>query len=165
MAIQNILKDNIPTGKKPAIMHNNYSLLSGFIFCDKCQKRMFAKLRSGKNGNPDLYDYICNSKLRGGLALCDCQNLNGQLTDDMVCSYLMQYTDENSSIYKLLEKLKRDLQGQTQKSSIAVIDDNIRKCNSEIDNLINTLSHGNLGAAFIERINARITELDQELLL
>ncbi|MFR8539050.1 MAG: hypothetical protein ACLVD8_06375 [Enterocloster sp.] len=32
-----------------------------------------------------------------------------------------------------------------------------------MDNLINTLSHGNLGTAFIERVNARIMELDKEL--
>ena len=163
VAIQNILKDNIPTGTKPAIMHNDYSLLSGLIFCDKCQSRMFAKQRSGKGGNRELYYYICNNKLRGGLKLCDCQNLNGQQADDIVCEYLMQYTDENSGIYKLLEKLKQDLQGQTQKSPLSVLDDKITKCNSEMDNLINTLSHGNLGTAFIERVNARIMELDKEL--
>ncbi len=163
VAIQNTLKNNIPTGRKPAVMHNDYSLLSGLIFCDKCQSRMFAKQRSGKRGNRDLYDYICNNKLRGGLALCDCQNINGQQTDDLVCEYLMQYTNENSGIYKLLEKLKRDLQVQVQKSPMADIDERIKRCNSEIENLIDTLSHGNLGTAFIDRINARITELDKEL--
>ncbi len=161
--IQNTLKDNVPTGKKPAVMHNDYSLLSGLIFCGKCQSRMFAKQRSYKSRNRDLYDYICNNKLRGGLALCDCQNINGQQADDLVCEYLMQYTNENSGIYKLLEKLKRDLQGQVQKNPIADIDERIKKCNNEIENLINTLSHGNLGSAFIERINSRITELDKEL--
>ena len=120
---------------------------------------MFAKLRSGKG----LYDYICNNKLRGGSDLCDCQNLNGRQADDVVCEYLMQYTEENSDICKLLEKLKRDLQGQTQKNPVAIIDDEIKKCNSEIDNLISTLSHGNLNASFIERLNSRIMDLDQEL--
>lgn len=163
VAIQNILKDNIPTGKKPAIMHNDYSLLSGLIYCGKCKSRMFAKQRSGKGANSELYDYICNNKLRGGIELCDCQNINGLQADDLVCEYLMQYTNENSGIYKLLEKLKRDLQGQTQKSPLALIDDKIKKCNCEIENLINTMSHENLGAAFIERVNARITELDNEL--
>lgn len=163
VAIQNILKDNIPTGTKPAIMHNDYSLLSGLIYCDKCKSRMFAKQRGGKRANNELYDYICNNKLRGGLDLCDCQNINGQQADDLVCEYLMQYTNENSGIYKLLEKLKHDLQGQTQKSPLAIIEDKIKKCNSEIENLVNTLSHGNLGAAFIERVNTRITELDKEL--
>ena len=32
-----------------------------------------------------------------------------------------------------------------------------------MDNLVNTLSQGNLGSAFIQRVNARINELDQEL--
>ena len=121
---------------------------------------MFAKLRNGKK----LYDYICNNKLRGGLALCDCQNLSGQQADDIVCEHLMPYTEENSGIYKLLENLKRDLQGQTQKNPSAIIDEKITKCNSEIVNLINTLSHGNLNPSFIERLNSRIMELDKELI-
>ena len=160
VAIQNILKNNVPTGKKPAIMHNDYSLLSGLIYCEKCQSRMFAKQRSN---NHRLYDYICNNKLRGGVDLCDCQNINGQQADNLVCEYLVPYTNENSGIYRLLEKLKRDLQVQTPKSPAIVIEDNIKKCNREIENLINILSHANLGSAIIERINVRITELNKEL--
>lgn len=163
VAVQNIIEDNIPTGKKPAKMHNDYSLLSGLIYCKKCGNRMFAKQRSGKGANPDLYDYVCSSKLRGGTSLCDCQNINGQQADDMVCEYLMKYTDESSSIYKLLEKLKHDLQGQTRENPINSIDTRIKKCNEEMDNLVNTLSQSNLGAAFIQRVNARISELDKEL--
>ncbi|WFR55412.1 recombinase family protein [Anaerocolumna sp. AGMB13025] len=163
VAIQNILKDNVATGTKPALMHNDYSLLSGLIYCDKCKSRMFAKHRSGKGANNGLYDYICNNKLRGGMDLCDCQNINGQQADDLVCEHLMLYTNENSVIYKLLNKLKRDLQGQTQKNPLVIIDDKIKKCNSEIKNLINTLSHGNIGSAFIEHINIKINELDKEL--
>ncbi len=163
VAVQNIIEDNIPTGKKPAKMHNDYSLLSGLIYCDKCQSRMFAKQRSGKSGNFDLYDYICSSKLRGGTELCDSQNINGPQADDMVCEYLMKYTDESSSIFKLLEKLKRDLQEQTRENPINTIDTRIKKCNEEMDNLVNTLSQGNLGSAFIQRVNVRINELDKEL--
>lgn len=163
VAVQNIIEDNIPTGKKPAKMHNDYSLLSGLIYCKKCGSRMFAKQRSGKSGNPELYDYVCNSKLRGGTELCDCQNIGGQQADDMVCEYLMKYTDESSSIYKLLEKLKRDLQGQVRENPISGIDARIKKCNEEMDNLVHTLSQGNLGSAFVQRVNARITELDKQL--
>lgn len=163
VAVQNIIEDNIPTGKKPAKMHSDYSLLSGLIYCKKCGNRMFAKQRSGKGANPDLYDYVCSSKLRGGTSLCDCQNINGQQADDMVCEYLMKYTDESSSIYKLLEKFKHDLQGQTRENPINSIDTRIKKCNEEMDNLVNTLSQSNLGAAFIQRVNARISELDKEL--
>lgn len=163
VAVQNIIEDNIPTGKKPTKMHNDYSLLSGLIYCDKCQSRMFAKQRSGKSGSSDLYDYICSSKLRGGTELCDSQNINGPQADDMVCGYLMKYTDESSSIFRLLEKLKRDLQEQTRENPINTIVTRIKKCNEEMDNLVNTLSQGNLGSAFIQRVNERINELDEEL--
>lgn len=163
VAVQNIIEDNIPTGKKPAKMHNDYSLLSGLIYCEKCGNRMFAKARSGKGATPGLFDYVCSSKLRGGTGLCDCQNIGGQQADDMVCDYLMKYTDESSSIYKLLEKLKHDLQGQKQENPLENIEARISKCNEEMDNLVNTLSQGNFGSAFIQRVNARINELDQEL--
>ena len=163
VAVQNILEDNIPTGKKPAKMHNDYSLLSGLIYCKKCGSRMFAKPRRSKGANHDLYDYICNSKLRGGMELCDCQNIGGQQADDMVCEYLMKYTDESSSIYKMLEKLKRDLQGEVRENPLNVIDARIKKCSDEMDNLIHSLSQGNLGAAFTKRVDVRMTELDGEL--
>ena len=163
VSVQNILKDNIPTGKKPAIMHNDYSLLSGLIYCGKCKSRMFAKQRSGKNAKEGLYDYICNNKLRGGVELCASQNINGQQADDLVCEYLMQYTNESSEIYKLLEKLKHNLQGKDHGNPCEIIEAKIKKCNNEIENLINTLAQGNLGASFISRVNSRIEELDKEI--
>lgn len=163
VAVQNIIADNIPTGKKPAKMHNDYALLSGLIYCSKCGNRMFAKQRSGKSANPDLYDYVCSSKLRGGTALCDCQNIGGRQADDMVCEYLTRYTDESSGIYRLLEKLRQELRGQTQENPLAGIDAQIKKYSGEMDNLVETLSRGNLGEAFVQRVNAKITELDQTI--
>ncbi len=163
VAVQHIIQDNIPTGKKPAKMHNDYSLLSGLIYCEKCGSRLFAKARSGKGTTPGLFDYVCSSKLRGGTELCDCQNIGGQQADDMVCDYLMKYTDESSSIYKLLEKLKHDLQGQKQESPLESMEARMSKCNEEMDNLVRTLSQRDLSPAFIQRVNIRIGELDKEL--
>ena len=163
VAVQHIIQDNIPTGKKPAKLHNDYSLLSGLIYCEKCGSRLFAKARSGKGATPGLFDYVCSSKLRGGTELCDCQNIGGQQADDMVCDYLMKYTDESSSIYKLLEKLKHDLQGQKQESPLESMEARMSKCNEEMDNLVRTLSQRDLSPAFIQRVNIRIGELDKEL--
>ena len=163
VAVQHILKENIPTGKKPAKMHNDYSLLSGLIYCEKCGRRMFAKQRSGKSANPDLYDYICDSKLRGGTELCDCQNINGRQADDLVCKYLMNYNDESSEIYQLLEKLKQDLHSQMKEDPLITLDARIKKYNAEIDNLVIAISRGNYEPAFVQRISNRINELDNEL--
>ena len=163
VAVQNIIYDNIPTGKKPAKMHNDYSLLSGLIYCEKCGSRLFAKARSGKGATPGLFDYVCSSKLRGGTGLCDCQNISGKQADDMVCEFLMKYTDESSIIYKLLEKLKRDLQEQKQENPLESIEAQMSKCNDEMNNLVRTLSQRDLSSAFIQRVNIRIGELDKEL--
>lgn len=163
ISIQNILEENKPTGTTPAKMHNDYSLLSGLIYCEKCGRRMFAKMRSGKNTKPDLFDYICDSKMRGGTELCNCQNLGGQQADDMVCEYLMNYMEESSSIYKLLENLKQDIKSESQERPLDIIEAKIKKCNNETDNLIKSLSQSDLSLTFIQRVNARVTEIDKEL--
>jgi len=161
--IQNIIKDNIPTGDKPAKMHNDYSLLSGLIYCEKCGNRMFAKHRTGKNKKSNLYDYICNGKISGGVKLCNCQNINGYQADDMICDFLMSYDNKNSDIYKLLEQLKIELNEQSNEDAIKAVEQNIKKCNDEIDNLINISSKQNIDTAFIKRINTKINTLDKEL--
>lgn len=159
--VQNILEANKPKNQEVK-MHNDYSLLSGMIFCNKCGSKMFAKTRSN-NIPKGLFDYICNSKIRGGIKLCDCQNLNGQQTDDMVCDYLMQYTNPSSKIYKLLGNLKTELQSQETPNPIHEVDARINKCNAEIDNLINSLSQPNLVHALIQRVNMKVSELDEEI--
>ena len=163
VAVQNIIEDNIPTGKKPAKMHNDYSLLSGLIFCEKCGERMFAKRRSSRREGAVLYDYICSSKMRGGTDLCGSQNLNGQQTDDLVCEYLMDDTNESSKIYQLLEDLRTAIHSEGREDPLHGMEQRIKKCNEEMDHLVQTLSQGSLGPAFVQRINARVVELDQEL--
>lgn len=159
VSIQILLEANQPTNQLVK-MHNDYSLLSGMIFCTKCGSRLFAKTR---NSGKDLFDYICNSKMRGGLDLCDCQNLNGQQTDDTVCEFLMQYTNEDSTIYNLLEKLKKDLKSQVKANPLDEVKARINKCNDEMDNLIHTLSLPNLNDALVQRVNIKVTELDKQL--
>lgn len=159
VAVQNIIKDNVRTGERPAQMLNDYSLLSGLLYCSKCNARMFAKMRSGTK----LFDYICSSKQRGGIEICDCQNLGGQQTDDIVCEYLMQYANENSNIYKMLDELKSRLKNHQQQTPMEKLELQIKRCNDEIDNLINTLSQHALNKTLVERVNARITELETEM--
>ncbi|KAF5066509.1 hypothetical protein DSECCO2_263070 [anaerobic digester metagenome] len=164
VAIQAILEENIPTGKNPSKIHNDYSLLSGLIYCDNCGGRMFAKHRSGKKGNSALFDYICHSKLCGGKNLCDCQNLNGQETDDAVCRHLMEYFNEYPSVFKLLENLKRDIQKEETEYPLERIQANIKKCNEEMDNLVNSISENKPSTILLEKINSKMQHLEQDLI-
>lgn len=162
-AVQKIIEDNIPTGKKPAKMHNDYSLLSGLIVCAKCGGRMFAKPRSA--GGPDgrLFDYICESKLRGGKKLCDCPNLTGRQTDELVCGSVSKYAEESPRIFVLLEKLGRKIQSTEREDRAAAAEAAIKKLSVEADNLIYALTQENLSSVLVQRVNARMTELDREI--
>ena len=163
--IQEVLEQNKPTPNRVKA-HNDYSLLSGMIYCTKCGSKMFAKFR---NNNADLFDYICNSKMRGGLNLCDCQNLNGQQVDDMVCEYLMDYTNENSNIYKMLESLKQSYKNEIQDNPILKIDAKINEYNNQINNLVKTISHTDLShkqnSELLKHIEREVSRLDKEIKL
>ncbi len=89
--------------------------------------------------------------------------MNGQETDDIVCQYLMEYTNENSSIFKLLENLKRDIQMEEMDAPIERIQAQIEKCNAEMDNLVNTISETKASSMFLEKINIKMQQLEQEL--
>lgn len=161
--VQKIIKNNIPTGKKPAKIHNDYSLLSGFIYCEKCGSRMFAKRRTGKNSNPNLYDYICNNKIHAGIKFCNCQNLNGQQTDKIVYEHIKKYIYESPNIYQFLKKLNYNLQKQMKEDPYFIIESKIKKCNNEINNLIYILSQDKYQPALIQHINIHIIELNKEI--
>lgn len=163
VAVQRSIEENTPCGKKPAKMHNDYSLLSGLIFCSACGGRMFAKQRSYKSHDGILFDYICQSKLRGGLGLCNCRNLSGRQTDDLVCRHLMPFTEEDPVIYRLLEEIKERLRGRDREDPVEAIEMRMKKCSDEMDNLIKSLAASGLESALIRRVNARISELDREL--
>ncbi len=160
-AVQRLLADNIPTGKKPAKMHNGYSLLSGLIFCKECGSRLFAKPRSGQGAG--LFDYVCGSKLKGGTGLCGCQNIGGRQADDLVYRSLLPYLEESPRIDALLKEQKRTLRGQAHEGEQNSAEARIRRCSSEMGHLVEALSQGALDPALIPRINARVRELEEEI--
>lgn len=158
--IQNKLAEKKASNKSAVKPHNDYSLLSGLIFCKKCNCRMFAKQRH--NGN-DTFDYICSSKLKGGKSFCDCRNLNGQQTDDLVCDYLLDYMNENSGIYQLFERLKKKIQEEDKQNPLQILEVKISQLEEEISGYVTACSKPNLSDSFIQKINDKVSELDNQL--
>lgn len=158
--VQRILAENHPDNVETPRSYNNYSLLSGQVFCQKCGARMFAKRRTN---NRELYDYICQSKLRAGGTLCDCQNLGGEQADDMVCDYLMDHASEDSAIHGMLEDLRRKLDERQDSDPSADLDTRITKTKHELDSLVATLAGADGNQAVIRHVSARMEELDVEL--
>lgn len=163
VAVQRILADSIPTGKKPAKMHNEYALLSGLIYCGQCGGRMFAKRRSGQGADRPAFDYVCTSKLRFGTGLCACQNLSGQETDSLVLRRLSAYAHGDDSLFALLERQKRELAGQSRRESAGGPDAQMNRCAGELDRLAQVLSREELSPALLQRVDARARELEREL--
>ena len=141
-------------------LHNDYALLSGLIYCTKCKEKLFSKPRSN---NPALFDYMCASKIRGGMEVCDCKNINGKQADDMVCGWLLDYVHEDSDIFTLLEKLKKELLAQEPVDPMQALEKQIAERGAEIDNLVKSLSHPNVGEMLLQKINERTQVLDGEL--
>lgn len=158
VSVQNILEANKPESRERN-MHNDYSLLSGTLICKKCGARMFAKPRSNGKG---LFDYICDNKLRGGITVCDCQNLGGQQADDLICRYLLDYAKEDSGICRLLEQLRQKIKAEDQSGKIEAIKRQIQKVEAELDRLAASMSQPELAPALVKRVSDRASELDRQ---
>ncbi len=161
VAVQEILEENRHGHEVRPNTHNDYSLLSGAIYCKKCGKRMFAKSRSGANRTG--FDYICQDKMQLGAAVCDCQNLGGQNADDTLCEYLLSYDNETSSLYQLLERLKEDVKKTDTQNPVKELQRRIDACGKEIDNLIAVLAQTGVNATVVAKVSDRVTELGEEL--
>lgn len=164
--VQKILENNKLTTKKRNKQTNLNSLFSGMIICKKCGARMFAKKRSGKGSNPNKYDYICNSKIRGGKSLCDCKNLLGNEVDESICKYLLEYCDDKSLVGNNLDKTISPIlvQSEIVEKTILRHRQVISKKTREIENLITSLQESeNLTSDFIKLINNRVGVLQQEI--
>ena len=155
-----VMVQEILVGKKPESqhIHNDYSLMSGMIYCKQCSSKMFAKRRTH-----DMFDYICQNKIRGGTNLCNCQNINGQQADDMVLQYIKQFLQDETGVVGYLTELMHNWQKFSQPEPAEFVNLQINKYQEEIDNLISTLSQPNLDALFIRRVNQRVSELDKAI--
>lgn len=159
VAIQRVIEQNIPDGKKPAKMQNDYALLSGLIYCDKCGSRMFAKHRSGR----DSFDYICQKKLMGGSSFCDSQNINGSQADKTVSSQIMKHICLSSEIFRLMENTKKNIYMKSQERSEAALDAQIQRYRHEMDNLVRSLGQDNLNDALVLQVSQRADEIDKAI--
>lgn len=107
VAVQRILERNRPDSPHSNV-RSGYALLSGLIFCTRCGQRMFSKSRNRNNGR---YDYICRSKLQLGKTACDCPNLPGRQTDELICRHLDPYARPDAGLARLLERMKKEPDG------------------------------------------------------
>lgn len=157
-AVQSYIDSGRPTGKAPAKMHNDYALLSGRIFCEKCGGRMFAKMHSGARDGNGKFSYICSKKLRGGTGHCDCLNLSGGLTDDAVCRLLLKYADSSFHMDEAIQRLGNEVISNS--SDAKRLRCAIAECDRKAERLLSAVSSGNAGEALLSHISLEMEKLD-----
>lgn len=158
--VQNMLNNEKENDSTQMHIHNQYSLLSGMIYCKKCGQKLFAKARSNQK---EQFDYICSGKLRGGVNLCNCQNINGKNADELIWDLLLKQIKINPDVIKLLENLKKEILNEEAENPRHTILLQLEKCSSEMNKLIQSLAENQFGQIAQQRIHKKITDLELEM--
>ncbi len=121
---------------------------------------MFSKKHKATSDN---FSYICSSKLKGNNALCDCLNLTGQQTDDLVVDYIKGELDNFDAFTSALENLKKEYEKEQNDDKTDKIKKNIEVTQSEINTLVNRLTDTTLSQVSINAIDKKIVEQTEYL--
>lgn len=155
--IQNYFHDN---KKEKIVNHSDLGFLSGLVYCTKCGEKMFTKKYKGDSDN---YSYICSSKLRGNNALCDCKNLLGQQTDDLIVDYIKGELEGVDSIYSKLDELRNEYLNSGSGNECDKLKEQLLAIQTEIDILVERLTDSSLSDTAIRAIDRKINEKQSEL--
>ena len=103
--VQNILDKNSDMRYRKASQSS--ALLSGILRCSHCGSFMRPKL---KNKTIDefgrrRFDYICELKEKSKKQKCQCRNINGLETDDLVMEKLKELANPSSLFYQSLKNI------------------------------------------------------------
>ena len=144
------------------IIHNDMAIFSGKLYCKKCGKILICKKRS-YNGNI-FFDYICSSKIYGGIDNCNCQNLNGVKTDDNIYKKIVEIVCQNIfDKYLLCQKLEELKKTYYKNNKIFSKEEKVSKLKIEASKLVKLISKYEEGSLFIDEIRNRINEIENEL--
>lgn len=149
--VQQLLELNKPKNyHKPK---NNTSLLSGILVCGDCGSYMRPKAnrRLDENGNK-TYSYLCETKEKSRRHLCDINNPQGNLLDQMVCDEvkrLAEYEDKEK-FHEQIKSAKKQLMtnGRSSVNELDMLQKAHKDTENRISNLVHTLSKTAYGPAF-----------------
>ena len=156
--VQNILDKN----KTISPTRNNYALLSGMITCEKCGEKMFAKIHSRDTSGKVFY-YVCGNKMRFNKTICDCPNLNGPQTDDIVCNYLINYINSDNEISKALNKYKSEFKDDKSREKLHNIEEKIYKLKENKEKYVSHLLDVERNSPMVKVIEEQVKKADEQI--
>ncbi len=101
---------------------NDYSLVSGLLYCAKCGKRMYTRPQNKKNrgGSADSYLYFCPTRQSFTAEACDCKGIVGYRIDEAVLDELRKCHMPGGAIYEQLQALRPKAQKE-KGDSVALV--------------------------------------------
>lgn len=131
-------------------------LLSGLIYCGKCEKSMTGnKKYAGRNKT--LYEtYECSTRKR--THDCDMKYINKQYIEDLVINYLYDNLFTSKAIEKTIKKIKENALKQNKE-----IAEDIKQFSAElssIDTKINNITDAIANGMFHESMKTKLDELE-----
>ena len=141
-------------------------LLSGLIFCGKCEGAMVGNCRTAGKTKSKYYTYECS--LRKRTKECDCKAINKAYVEDIVINEIEKHFFSDEAIKTMSQKLYEFAKSQSAEISadIARFEKNISKVQVEINNLINAIAAGMFHPSMKEKMDtleAQKAELERKL--
>lgn len=160
--VQTLLERN--RSKSYPSSKSNIALLSGLIRCGNCGDYMRPKTARGtdKNGNPNFY-YLCSTKEKSRMQLCNMKNPNGNLLDELVIEEIKKLSSDSHEFQKLLDQGKKSIteESKTSAERTESLQAEVEKNKKEIAGLITALANA-AGSPAEKYIIKQMEELDQK---
>ncbi len=164
--VQKILESNHSKGDGWHKPQNQVALLSGLLYCS-CGHAMRPKYYSAKQvteSGERKFSYLCPYKDMTKGEKCAVPNVQGNTLDRLVCEEVLRYTEENSNIRQMLQKVSERIEGtkEDKVSAADLLGQEIQKRKKEIKNLISVLAKSGGDDAFIKQVGEEINSLNRE---
>ena len=147
-------KEKFGGKSKGVVPQNNYALLSGVLYCQQCGKAM-----RPKKYNSGSVVYMCSGKAAGNH--CTCPNLPQELTDKTIAEKLLDESGKGfaARYISTMNKAVKDYD-KTRAKKIQALQEEKHRNESQISNLVTTISNGAVSDITIQSINVQIEQLD-----
>ena len=138
----NAVQMRMNNNKKGTNSAKEIYLLSGLIFCGKCNGAMTGA-RKFAGRNKDLYvSYECSTRKR--TKECDMKATNRNFIEDVVIDYLEKNLFTPKAINKLVKKIAEYSKSQSAEITrdVKLFTDQLTGINTEINNIVNAIAAG-----------------------
>lgn len=158
--VQNQLNNNFSSA--PISSKKHTALLSGKVYCAKCNSKMIVrngkKLKSGVQN----YDYTCTLKRNSKSKLCSAPNINTKVLDSTVISQIKNLWPTRKSIIDSLKNTNSNDKKIDSKAEILKLNNSISEKQKKINRFLDMIvENDDLKDDFLDKIRTLKSEINE----